>query len=154
MARGAVTAAGVISFVERLEDHSEMLYAELAEIFPGHSEMLLGFVRGSQKNKRSIVRAYRETISDALETNFAFGDLELAKYAPGESDVAGEGLAEALEAAIAVESRAIAFYTEVAEQSRSLLATIPIAFRSVARNRSRRREHLKEVLHEVSEGSP
>jgi hypothetical protein len=47
--------------------------------------------------------------------------------------------------ALALEETAIAFYQAVATSSESLLATIPRAFRRVAKIRRRRREKLETL---------
>ena len=54
-------------------------------------------------------------------------------------------LAEALGMAIGLEEKAVAFYEEVAERSQSLLATIPGAFRRVAKRRRRRKAALEAM---------
>jgi hypothetical protein len=92
-----------------------------------------------------VVRTYQETITDALEAGYSFAGLSLRDY---ETDLMlpdGAGLSQAVEVASALEDRAVAFYLDVAESSESLLATIPRAFRRVARTRSRRKEELASL---------
>jgi hypothetical protein len=45
-----------------------------------------------------------------------------------------------------MEDRACDFYLEVAERSESLLATIPRAFRRVAKKRNKRKARLERML--------
>ena len=54
-------------------------------------------------------------------------------------------LGGAVALAIALEETAIAFYQDVAEASESLLATIPRAFKRVARTRRRRKDKLQAL---------
>jgi rubrerythrin len=54
-------------------------------------------------------------------------------------------LLDALKMAIELERKAAKFYLDVAERSRSLLATIPHAFRKVARKRNDRNIKLKSL---------
>jgi rubrerythrin len=141
-----LTAAAIISFCQRLEDHSAALYTELAKRFPQRGKLFEEMAEDCKKHKIQIVRTYQETVTDALETNYSFEGLQLPEEAAdivvsGDSD-----LNAALSAAIALEDRAITFYEEVAVRSESLLATIPRAFNRVARRRQRRKESLAALL--------
>ena len=140
-----ITTSAIISFSRQLQEDSARLYEELAERFPEHRQMFEGYARRCEKNGTQIVRTYQETISDALEASFAFEDLTFSDYQidvklPDEVD-----LKEAVDRALRVEERATAFYQEVAERSRSLLATIPRAFDRVAKRRGRRIADLKAL---------
>ena len=55
-------------------------------------------------------------------------------------------LADALQMAIALEDHAVRLYQEVAQRSQSLLATIPAAFRRVAKKRTARRKRWEALL--------
>lgn len=149
MGDSIVTTSRVISFSERLEDQSAAFYRDLAAQFPEEREVLLSLAEGCEKTKRSVVRTYRETISDALETGFSFEGLDLTEY-----DVAelAAGLTkdddrdEALKTAAELERRAADFYAEVAKRSRSLLATITMAFKSAERKKKRRQQQVQSLL--------
>lgn len=145
-----VTAASVISFVERLEDQSSAFYEAMAERYPEGRDAFRGFAERGQKDKRAIVRTYRETVSDALETGFSFRGLDLDEYAIDAELAEDADIGEALGQALVLEERAAAFYREVAERSRSLLATIPMAFRRAAKRRERRKAMLREMQEEGS----
>ncbi len=140
----SVTASAVISFVEKLEDNSESFYNQLAERF--EEEPFQTFAVDSQKNKTLIVRTYQETITDALEACFAFEGLDLAAYVADTALPEGACLEDALRQAIELEDRAIRFYLDVAERSRSLLATIPGAFKRAAKKRTRRKADLESMV--------
>ena len=145
MADRQITASAVISFSEGLEDSASAFYEALGVMFPAYEDVFLGFADESQKNKVLLTRTYRETVSDALETGFAFEGLELDARLVAPALSGGTGLAEALQAAIDMEEGAATFYQEVAELSRSLLATIPRAFRRVARRRDGRCQVLRSI---------
>jgi rubrerythrin len=157
MGGGVVTASSVISFSKRLEDQSAAFYRRLADRFPDEEELLLSLAQGCEKTKASVVRTYRETISDALEAGFSFEGLDLAEYDVGKLIASTQGedgdYEEALRVAMALEGRARDFYQDVAKRSRSLLATIAMAFKSAARTRSRRRESLQRARRELTSGS-
>ena len=141
-----LTASGVISFAEQLEDSSEEFYEMLAGRFPEDGERLLAFAKESRKNKVVVVRTYQETITDALEACFSFEGLDLRNYAADTVVPEAAGYSEALKVALALEDTAIRFYTEVAEHSESLLATIPRTLKRVARKRSKRKAELQSLL--------
>jgi hypothetical protein len=147
-----VTASSVISFVERLEDNSSAFYEELADRYDEGTETFLDFARGGQKNKKSIVQTYRETVTDALETGFSFQGLDFRDYATDTDLAEDTSFEEALIKALELEEQAVAFYRDVAERSRSLLATIPMAFKSAAKRRERRKAKL-EAIHESASDS-
>jgi rubrerythrin len=139
------TASAIISFSQELEGRASAFYRALAQAFPQHEAMFLGFAEESDRNETLLTRTYRETVSDALETGFAFEGLDLEEYASETGVAANTSLGDAVTRAKAMEDSAIAFYRTVAEQSRSLLATIPSAFRRVARRRDERRRTLESL---------
>ena len=141
-----LTASAIISFSKQLEDKSSAFYEELAERFQEHKELLLTIAKEGKKNKIQIVRIYQETITDALEACFSFEGLNLGDYAVETTLVEGVSYAEAIELAIAIEEKACRFYLDVAERSQSLLATIPSAFKRVAKKRNKRKDKLQSIL--------
>jgi rubrerythrin len=144
-----VTASAIISFSEALEDSSSAFYEELAERFAESKETFLAFAKESKKNKTLVVRTYQETITDALEACFSFQGLDLGSYAVATAVAKESGYTEALELAIRIEEQACEFYLDIAERSQSLLATIPGAFRRVAKKRSKRKLRLQLLLDEA-----
>jgi len=140
------TASEVISFAKRLEESSAKLYEDLAERYTKDSETLLSFSRENNKNVVQIERVYYGVITDALEGGFAFRINpdeymletrldEKAKYS------------DALNQAVEMEEKIIRFYSDAAEQSQSLLADVPRAFKMVARKRDDRKLKLVLLLH-------
>jgi rubrerythrin len=149
-----VTASAIISFAEELEDRSTAFYEQLAEWFSEQQATFLGFAREGGKNKTLVVRTYRETISDALEACFSFEGVDLGAYrarTTGRLDDVAESpdYAAALAAAIELEEQAVGFYQDVAKRSQSLMATIPMAFRRVAKTRDKRQRKLQSLLDEA-----
>ena len=146
MANGSLTAAAIVSFTKELEDKSSAFYAALAERWPEHGETFRVCAKEGGKHKTWIIRTYQETISDALEASYAFEGLDLQDYALETELAEGARLADALRQATALEDKAITFYRDVAERSESLLATIPMAFKRVARKREKRKAKLQSLL--------
>jgi rubrerythrin len=145
MSEGPLTASAIISFSTDLEARSAGFYRQLAGRFPEHKDTFAGWAEECEKSSTQVTRTYQETITDALEAGFSFAGLSLSAYKVDLELPAGIGLDQALEKAVALEEQAIAFYQDVAERSDSLLATIPRAFRRVARTRHRRLEKLETL---------
>jgi rubrerythrin len=153
MGGAGVTTAAIIRFSEQLEDVSSAFYETLAERWPEHEETFLAFARDGKKNKTQVVRTYQETISDAYEASYSFEGLSLQDYEV-DTDLRQEtSLIEGLESALALEEQACAFYLDVAERSKALLATIPRAFTRVAKKRSKRKSNIEGLLQETKAAS-
>jgi len=146
MGETTITASAIISFAQRLEDNSAAFYQRLAALFTEQAELFQAFAGEGSKNKKVILRTYQETISDALEAGFAFEGMCLGDYEVEAEVPQGTSYAEALALAIELEEKAGKFYLDVAERSRSLLATIPMAFKRVAKKRNKRKDKLQALL--------
>jgi len=140
------TASAIINFAEKLEDDSSNFYERLAEKFAEMNRVFLSFAEESKKNKVLVTRTYRETITDALEACFSFEGLNLSNYVVKTILTDDTSYSDALRMAIEFEDKASKFYLDVAELSKSLLATIPTAFRKVADRRNSRKQALKSLL--------
>lgn len=128
------TASAVISFSERLQDASARFYRDLAAAYPAQGGVLAEYAQRCARDAVQLGRTYRETVTDALETNYSFAGLELPENLLGIAAPAGDWAA-ARAAAVALEEGAAAFYEAVAAQGAALLATIPRAFQRVAERR-------------------
>jgi rubrerythrin len=140
------TASAIISFSEKLEDDSTRFYTELAKRFEQNKELFTGFARENQKNKVLVKRTYQETITDALEACFSFKGMNLGSCSAQTNLNENATYSEALKAAVQLEEKAIGFYSDAAECGKSLLATIPRAFKKVAETRSKRKEKIESIL--------
>jgi rubrerythrin len=143
---GNITASAIISFTEDLEDRSGEFYKELAERFPEETDIFLVLVKDCEKTKKLVTQTYRETVSDALETGFSFDGLDLTEYLFEGSLPEDINLGEALKKATALEEKAVEFYEEIAKRSRSLLATISVAFKSAAKRRKQHKQKLESLI--------
>jgi hypothetical protein len=146
MAPEIVTASAVISLVERLEDSAEAFYQDLAARFEEHSALFQGYAKESAKIKTSIVRTYRETITDAIEACFSFEGMVLGQYAINTDLPEGASLADGLKSALEIETTTVSYYAEVEERSKALLATIPRAFNRATKKRTKRKAELEALL--------
>ena len=140
------TASAIINFAEKLEDDTFNFYQKLGGKFAQNKKEFISFAEESKKNKVLVVRTYRETITDALEACFCFEGLNLNNYAVRASLTVGKSYSDALRTAMELEDKGSKFYADVAELSKSLLATIPGVFRKVAEKRNSRKQVLKSLL--------
>ena len=139
------TCSGVISFAKELENKSAKFYQDLAQKYIKDEDVFLSFIKENKKNVIVIERAYYGVISDAIEGCFAF-NINPDKYML-ETELAKEAsYSDALDKAIGIEEKIIKFYTDAAEQSRSLMADVPRAFTMVAKKRNNRSEKLRSLL--------
>jgi len=143
------TASIIINLAEKFENESSDFYEKLAKRFEENKAAFLSFAHESKKYGVLIVRTYRETITDALEACFSFEGLDLSKYEVETNLSEDASFSEALSMAIALEDKTSKFYTDVAELSKSLLATIPAAFRRVAKGRNSRKKVLESLLNKT-----
>ena len=145
MSEQQLTASAIISFSTDLEARSQAFYRALGERFAGQEAVFAGFAKDCAKISKTVVRTYQETITDALEAGYSFEGIVLSSYAADADLPEGIDLEQAVSKAVALEEKAIAFYQDVAEASESLLATIPRAFKRVARTRRRRVDKLQAM---------
>ncbi|MFC1901427.1 hypothetical protein ACFLX3_00650 [Chloroflexota bacterium] len=138
------TASEGITLSKKLETDSAKLYEELARRYAADADTFLSFARDNKKNISQIERTYYGVITDALEGGYAFNidpdDYLLKTEAPE-----GASYADILDQAAGNEETIIKFYTDAAEQSKSLMADVPRAFTIVARKRGERLQRLKEL---------
>ncbi len=146
MGQPEATASAVISLAEMLEESSSNFYEQLAQSSPENKDLFLAFAKDGKKNKVLIIRTYQETISDALEACFCFKGLDLKAYQIEMIFKPEVGYPENLRKTVEFEGKAVKFYSEIADASKNLLATVPRAFRKVAENRNARKLKLESIL--------
>ncbi len=139
------TASAVISLAKSLEDESAKFYQDLAQRYAEDKDVLVSFATENRKNIVQIERAYYGVISDAIEGCFAF-DIEPDVYKVETALAEGTSYHDALGKAIELEEKIVKFYTDAAEQSKSLMADVPRAFALIARKRSERQAKLRSLL--------
>jgi hypothetical protein len=141
-----LTASTVVSFSRQMEERLAAFYDELAQRFEERRTTLHDFARSCDKTGMQVVRTYQETVSDALETGYSFAGISLDDYRVEWELPEALTWNQALEMALALEGQAVAFYSDIAEASRSLLATIPRAFKRAARTHQQRQEALRRPM--------
>jgi rubrerythrin len=139
------TASATISFARKLEEDSSQFYSMIAQRYPQGKDIFLSLAKENGKFITQFERAYYSVISDAIEGCFAFNinpDNHMITVEPPRD----ANYVAVLTQAIELESRMIEFYSEAAEQSKSLLADVPRAFSLIANKRESRRSELKSLL--------
>ena len=141
------TASEVISFAKQLENESAKLYEDLSQKYTKDEDVFLSFARENGKNVTQIERAYYGVISDAIEGGFAF-DIDPDEYTLKTALDENVSYSDAVDRAIGMEEKMIKFYSDAAEQAKSLLADVPRAFAMIARKRNNREPKLRSLLGE------
>ena len=139
------TAAEVISFTRQLEEDSAQFYEDLAQRYQKDDETWLSLAKENRKNIVQIERAYYGVITDAIEGCFAF-NINLDEYTFQTELTEETSCSDAVDKAIEMEEKIKKFYSDAAEQSKSLMADVPRAFVMIARKRDERISRLKSLL--------
>lgn len=139
------TASATISFAKKLEEDSAKFYEDLSQRYTKDGDVFLSFVKENRKNVVQIERTYYGVITDAIEGCFAF-NLNPDEYTFKTELAENTSYSDALDRAVEMEERIIKFYSDAAEQSKSLMADVPRAFRMIAKKRDSRRPKLRSLL--------
>jgi hypothetical protein len=139
------TCSGAMSFAKELENESAQFYQNLSQRFVKDKEVFLSFSKENGGYIIQIERAYYGVITDAIEGCFAF-HINPEEYAIKTELAEKASYSEALIKAIEIEEKIIKFYLDAAEQSKSLMADVPRAFRMVVKKRNNRQSTLKALL--------
>lgn len=139
------TCSGAMSFAKELEDESAKFYQNLSEKYAQDKDIFLSFVKENVEYITQIERAYYGVITDAFEGCFAF-NIDPEEYVLKIELAEKASYSEALSRALEIEEKIITFYSDAAEQSKSLMADVPRAFKMVAKKRSSRQSKLKSLL--------
>lgn len=133
------TMAAVMSFVSRLENDSASFYEAQAGKYPELKETFLKWVKENKRFEKQVKQTYFGVITDTLESNFSFGDLDTDDYAL-ENTLPDDAIeSQAMEKACALEETISSFYLNAAQCSEGLMADIPRLFRKIAQKRDERR---------------
>jgi len=139
------TASEGVTFAKKLENDSAEFYEKLAQRSTGNAETLLSFAKENRKYVTQVESAYYGVITDAIEGCFAF-NIDPDDYVLKTTVDDGADYTGALKQAVEIEETIIRFYTDAAEQSKSLMADVPRAFMLIARKRAGRLEKLGSLL--------
>jgi len=139
------TCSGAMSFAKELENESAKFYQNLSERYGKDKDVFLSFVKENGIYITQVERTYYGVITDAFEGCFAF-NINPEEYAIRTDLSEKTSYTEALGRALEIEEKIINFYSDAAEQSKSLMADIPRAFRMVVKKRSNRYSKIKSLL--------
>lgn len=144
------TASAIISFYSKLEDRIAKFYEDQAlnDKCSEVRETFLAFAEEGRKHRDAVLRAYREVITDAIETGFSFSGLHESDYEINTELMDDLSFFDILKKAIDVEEKSYKFCTDVSESSRALLADITHAFGWVAKRKAKRKLILESLLDE------
>lgn len=138
------TCSGAISLAKELENKSAKFYEDLSRRYTSDRDLFLSFAKENADYVTQVERAYYGVITDAIEGCFAF-NLDPHAYAFEAELPAKAAFSEALERAMEIQEKIVKFYSDGAEQSESLMADVPKAFRLVALKRNNRQTMLRSL---------
>jgi rubrerythrin len=141
------TCSGAISLAKELEAKSSQFYDSLFQKFTKEKDLFASFAKENRSYITEIERAYYGVITDAFEGCFSF-NLNPEDYHFQTDLDEKTGYSEALAKSIEMEEKIIKFYSDAAEQSKSLMADVPRAFKMVAKKRNHRLMTLKSLQDE------
>lgn len=139
------TCSQVMSLAKEFEGKSANFYRDLSTRFYKEKDLFLSFADENEGHVTDIERAYYGVITDAIEGCFAF-NLKTEDYVFKTELAEKAAYREALARAMEIEDRIIKFYSDAAEQSKSLMADVPRAFRLVAKKRNDRKAKLMSLM--------
>ena len=129
---------------QETRNDSAGFYEELARRYTQDAETFISFANDNKKNIAQIERAYYGVITDAIEGGYAF-NIDPDDYAIEISVQDGASYNDILSQALEIEETIIRFYTDAAEQSKSLMADVPRNFTLIAKKRNNRIPALKSL---------
>ena len=141
------TCSEVISFSRQLENESASFYETLSQKYAKDEDVFLSFAKENKKYIVQVQRSYYGVISDAIEGCFAF-DTNPDLYTFETELAENASYSDALSRAVEIEEKIIKFYSDAAEQSKSLMADVPRSFILVVKKRSNRISKLRSLIGE------
>lgn len=148
------TASAVMSFYSRLEERIAGFYSDLAsdDKYSWGRETFLTFAKECRRQREMVLRAYRETITDAFEAGFSFTALDVSDYEMNLELTEDLSFTDILKTAIDIEDKSYKFCNDVSESSGALLADIAQVFEWVAVRKAKRKQILQSLLDELRVG--
>lgn len=139
------TASEIISFAKELESQAAKFYEDASQRFTKDGNVFLTFAKENAKNESQIERTYYGVITDAIESCFAF-NIESDEYTFETELTESASYPDALNKATEMEKKMVKFYSDAAEQSRSLMADVPRTFTLIAKKGGNRELQLRSLL--------
>jgi rubrerythrin len=136
------TASEGISLARKLESDSAQFYQDMARKFPQGAGIFESMAKENKKNIAQVESSYYGVITDAIEGCYAF-QLDPDNYPKDLVKTPVTSYENALKQAVRIEEGIIKFYSDAAEQSKSLMADVPQTFRLIAKKRGARLTQLK-----------
>ena len=132
------TMAAVMSFISKIENSSSSFYLNYAEEYHELKENFLSWAKENKKFEKMVKQTYFGVITDTLESNFSFGDLDTDDYDLEITLPEKASLYEAKKRSKEIEDTIKSFYLKAAQLSEGLMADIPRLFKKIAKKREER----------------
>lgn len=127
------TTSAVLTFYAQLGGKAAQFYEHLAKRYPEVKETFLALARETEKHRESVLRAYREAITDAFETGFSFTGLNEGNYRIETESTEDVSFSDAVRRAIEIEEKIHRFCIIVSDKSRGLQSDISHVFERAAK---------------------
>jgi len=143
---GLNTTSAVITFYEQLEEKAARLYERLADKCPEGRGSFLALAGEARKDRKTVLRAYREAITDAFETGFSFTGLNEDDYKINTELPENMSYSDTVKRALEMEEKIHRFCTDVSQRSKELQADISNTFERAAKRKTERKLILQSIL--------
>lgn len=132
------TMAAVMSFVSKIENDTSSFYQDYADKHHELKEIFLFWANENKKFEKMVKQTYFGVITDAIESNFSFGDLNTDNFKIETILPENANLNAAKKRAQEIEDTIKDFYLKAAQLSEGLMADIPRLFIKIAKKREER----------------
>ena len=135
----------ILNFAETIEKEDMAFYGRAAgqEAAESHRVLFEMMAKESKKNISLVQRTRRENVTEMILEPIR--DFVRSSYAMDLPDTADLALAGILDAALAIENRAIRYYTDAAEKIRAL-PEVSRALKTLAKKRTKRVDQLRRLI--------
>lgn len=139
------TMAAVMSFVSKIENDTSSFYQDYADKYHELKEIFLFWAKENKKFEKTVKQTYFGVITDAIESNFSFGDLNTDNFRFETILPENANLNTAKKRAQEIEDTIKDFYLKAAQLSEGLMADIPRLFIKIAKKREERSRSLDSL---------
>lgn len=140
------TASSVINYISKFETDSADFYNRSAVNYSDCGDLFKSLAKENKKFGKRIKKAYYNSVTDALETNFSFQGLQAGVEIP--ETESSQSVADQLSVCLKLEKDIQAFYVQAADLSKGLLDDVNRVMQRLAGARDKRRDELSSRLGE------
>ena len=140
------TTSAIISFYDRLEETAIRFYEVLADKHSEGRNIFLDLAKEHRAERETLLRAYREAITDVAEVGFSFAGMHEHSYTIEPKLDENLSFSQSVTKALEIEERICQFCVDVGEKSKGLLTDISQAFLRSAGIKAENKRRLERLL--------